>query len=96
MSFLKRKLFFFLIFKFQQERENEDNNQITCTSLDLDKNTCKVSKRSGYNCRSCFSFNKQPNVYMGKFKKNVTVQFFYPHALNMEYFYLNLSLKGVF
>ena len=32
---------------------------------------------------------------MGKFKKNVTVQFFYPHALNMEYFYLNLSLKGV-
>ena len=23
---------------------------------------------------------------MGKFKKNVTVQFFYPHALNMEYF----------
>ena len=33
---------------------------------------------------------------MGKFKKNVTVQFFCPHALNMEYFYLNLSLKGVF
>ena len=32
----------------------------------------------------------------GKFKKNVTVQFFYPHALNMEYFYLDLSLKGVF
>ena len=32
----------------------------------------------------------------GKFKKNVTVQFFYPHVLNMEYFYLNLSLKGVF
>ena len=34
--------------------------------------------------------------HLGKFKKNVTVQFFYPHALNMEYFYLNLSLKGVF
>ena len=33
---------------------------------------------------------------LGKFKKNVTVQYFYPHALNMEYFYLNLSLKGVF
>ena len=33
---------------------------------------------------------------LGKFKKNVTVQFFYPHALNMIYFYLNLSLKGVF
>ena len=32
---------------------------------------------------------------MGKFKKNVTVQYFYPYALNMEYFYLNLSLKGV-
>ena len=34
--------------------------------------------------------------YKGKFKKNVTIQFSYPHALNMEYFYLNLSLKGVF
>ena len=34
--------------------------------------------------------------HWGKFKKNVTVQFFYPHALNMEYFYLHLSLKGVF
>ena len=33
---------------------------------------------------------------MGKFKKNVTVQFSYPHALNMEYFDLDLSLKGVF
>ena len=36
------------------------------------------------------------NRHVGKFKKNVTVQYFYPHALNMEYFYLNLSLKGVF
>ena len=34
--------------------------------------------------------------YKGKFKKNVTIQFSYPNALNMEYFYLNLSLKGVF
>ena len=33
---------------------------------------------------------------MGKFKKNATIQFFYPHVLNMEYFYLNLSLKCVF
>ena len=36
------------------------------------------------------------NAHMGKFKKNVTIQFVYPHALNIEYFYLNLSLKGVF
>ena len=40
--------------------------------------------------------NFQGVTEMGKFKKNVTVQFFYPHALNMIYFYLNLSLKGVF
>ena len=35
-------------------------------------------------------------LFRGKFKKNVTIQFFYPHAINMEYFYLSLSLKGVF
>ena len=34
--------------------------------------------------------------HMGKFRKNVTIQFSHPQALNMEYFYLNLSLKGVF
>ena len=42
---------------------------------------------------SCIQVKKC--IQGGKFKKNVTVQFFYPHALNMEYFYLNLSLKGV-
>ena len=29
-------------------------------------------------------------------KKNVTIQFFYPHALNLQYFYLHLSFKCVF
>ena len=33
---------------------------------------------------------------MGKFKKNVTIQFLYPHALNLQYFYLHLLLKSVF
>ena len=34
---------------------------------------------------------------MGKFKKNVTVQFFYPHALSMEYLYplFSLEKKGI-
>ena len=36
------------------------------------------------------------SFHLGKFKKNVTFNFFYPHALNMEYFYLNLSRKDVF
>ena len=43
-----------------------------------------------------YQFEGFDEFYMGKFKKNVTVQLFYPHALNMEYFYLILSLKGVF
>ena len=34
-------------------------------------------------------------IAMGKFKKNVTIQFFYPHALNLQYFYLHLLLKCV-
>ena len=29
-------------------------------------------------------FNTETVIEWGKFKKNVTVQFFYPHALNME------------
>ena len=33
---------------------------------------------------------------LGKFKKNVTIHFFYPHALNLQYFYLQLLLKCVF
>ena len=30
---------------------------------------------------------------MGKFKKNVTIQFFYLHALSFQYFYLHLLFK---
>ena len=36
------------------------------------------------------------HTHMGKFKKNVTIQFFYPHALNLQYLKLHLLLKCVF
>ena len=39
-----------------------------------------------YSRRVVVSYKRK---YVGKFKKNVTIQFFYPHALNMDYFYLN-------
>ena len=37
----------------QWQKWSEDYSQTLCTSSDLDKNTCKVSKRSGLICRSC-------------------------------------------
>ena len=56
----------------------------------------QCSAKATFWCHLIHKIAKCPALLLGKFKKNVTVQFFYPHALNMEYFYLNLSLKGVF
>ena len=38
--------------KKNKKKKREDNSQTTCTSSDIVKNTCKVSKRSLKNCKS--------------------------------------------
>ena len=89
------------------DMEEEDTKPLKITTLNV-KNIesnmqyiYKLFKSTDILClQETWLFNFQlrqlSEIHKGKFKKNVTIQFFYPHALNLQYFYLHLLLKCVF